>query len=68
MFPSFMAVRRIVHGMGCLQELGGEIKRLGGTKVLVVSDPGIKGAGILDSVAKVLDSAKLTHPSNLFRG
>ncbi len=61
MFPAFQTVRRIVHGMGSLKELGSEIQRLGGTRVLVVSDPGIKAAGILDGVARGLDGAKLSY-------
>jgi alcohol dehydrogenase len=57
MFPSFNAVRRIVHGFGALQELGDEVKRLGGSRVLIVTDPGIKGAGILDAVRKAIEGA-----------
>lgn len=60
MFSSFNAVRRIVHGFGALQDLGDEIKRLGGSRVLIITDPGIKGAGILDAVRQVVESAGLT--------
>lgn len=60
MFPSFNAVRRIVHGFGALQDLGGEIKRLGGSRVLIITDPGIKGAGILDAVRQVVENAGFT--------
>jgi len=61
MFPSFNTVRRIVHGFGSLQELGDEVKRLGGGKVLVITDPGIKAAGILDSVGQVIQGSGLQH-------
>ena len=61
MISAFQAVHRIVHGMGSLKELGKEIQRLGGTRVLVISDPGIKAAGILDGVARALDAAKLSY-------
>jgi alcohol dehydrogenase len=57
MFPSFNAVRRIVHGFGAIQELGDEIKRLKGSRVLVITDPGLKGAGILDAVRQVVEGA-----------
>ncbi len=60
MFPSFNAVRRIVHGFGALQDLGGEIKRLGGSRVLIITDPGIKGAGILDAARQVVENAGFT--------
>jgi alcohol dehydrogenase class IV len=63
MVQSFNTVRRIVSGFGCLETLGDEIKRLRGTRVLVVTDPGIKGAGLLDLLAGVLDKAKINHRS-----
>ncbi|MBW2149718.1 MAG: iron-containing alcohol dehydrogenase, partial [Deltaproteobacteria bacterium] len=37
------------------------IGRIGGSKVLVVTDPGIKAAGILDLVAKPLDNAHCSY-------
>ncbi len=61
MFPSFNTVRRIVSGCGCLESLGDEIKRLPGKKVLVITDPGIKAAGLPDRVAKVLEGANLPY-------
>jgi alcohol dehydrogenase len=61
MFPSFNTVRRIVSGFGCLDSLGDEIKRLLGKKVLVVTDPGIKAAGLLDPMEKVLESANISY-------
>ena len=61
MFPSFNTVRRIVSGCGCLESVGDEIKRLTGKKVLVVTDPGIKAAGLLDRMAKVLEGADIPY-------
>jgi alcohol dehydrogenase class IV len=61
MFPSFNTVRRIVSGCGCLESVGDEIKRLAGKKVLVVTDPGIQAAGLLDRMAKVLEGADIPH-------
>lgn len=55
MIQSFNTVRRIVSGFGSLENLGDELKRLGANKVLVVTDPGIKAAGLLDHLAKTLD-------------
>jgi alcohol dehydrogenase len=58
---SFDTVRRIVFGFGAVENLPEEIKRLKGAKVLVVTDPGIKSAGVLDQVAGVLDRAKVDY-------
>jgi len=57
----FNTVRRIVSGFGALEALGEEIKRLRGARVLIITDPGIQGAGLLDLVGGVLDRAKIHH-------
>lgn len=56
---SFNAVRRIVFGVGALQGIGEEIKRLQGSKVLVVTDPGIKAAGLVDKMVAAIEKADL---------
>jgi alcohol dehydrogenase len=61
MFPSLNTVRRIVSGCGCLESIGDEIKRIPGKKVLVVTDPGIKSAGLLDELAKALEKSDITY-------
>ncbi len=60
MLSFFNTVSRVVYGFGCLEELEREIKRLHGSRVLVITDPGIKAAGLLDPVARVLDQAQLS--------
>jgi alcohol dehydrogenase len=57
----FNTVRRIVSGFGSLETLGDEIKRLKGTKIFIVTDPGIKSAGLVDLMAGVLDRMKINH-------
>ncbi len=60
-FSAFNTVSRVVHNWGCIQALPDEIKRLGknAAKVLIVSDPGIEAAGILDKVVSILSGAGL---------
>lgn len=58
---SFNTVRRVVFGAGALQGIGDEIKRLGGSRVLVVTDPGIKAAGLVDKMSAALEQAELAH-------
>ena len=58
---SFNTVRRIIFGPGSLQDIGNEIKRLGGRRVLVVTDPGIKAAGLVDKLVAALESVELPY-------
>ena len=39
---------RLIFGAGARAELPVEVKALGGTKVLVVTDPGVNGAGLVE--------------------
>jgi len=61
MIASFNTVPRILSGFGCLENLGDEITRLKGKKILVISDPGIKAAGLLDPLVKILERTKLSY-------
>ncbi len=53
-------VRRLVFGSGALEGLPEEIKRAKGRRILVVTDPGIKAAGVLDLITNVLERAKIS--------
>jgi len=50
---------RVIFGQGAAQELGSEAKRLGAKHALLVSDPGVAGAGILDGISESLQAAGL---------
>lgn len=58
---SFETVRRVVFGYGSVETMADEVKRVKGTKVLVVTDPGIQSAGLVDRVTGVLERAQLPH-------
>jgi len=60
MIKSFETVRRITFGPGSLNNLGDEVRRLAGSKALVVTDPGLKNAGVLDAVTANLENAGLS--------
>ncbi len=49
----FSMPTEIIHGVGALKEVGSEAKKLGATRVLFLTDQGIKAAG---SVQPALDS------------
>jgi alcohol dehydrogenase len=53
----FQTTGRIVMGPGSIQGLAGEIKRLKGTKVCIVTDPGLVNAGIIGRVEGLLAEA-----------
>lgn len=58
MSQHFSSPPRLVLGEGALEELSKELPNLG-TKILVVTDPGIVAAGILDIVTNILNDSGL---------
>lgn len=57
---SFSLVNRIIYGVGCAEDTGSEVERLQGSRVLVISDPGIESAGLLEPLKKILLRAELS--------
>jgi alcohol dehydrogenase len=55
---------RIVYGVNVLEQLGKLARELGGTRVLLVTDPGIVRAGHAARAARLLETAQL--PVTLF--
>lgn len=56
----------IVFGSGRVVEIGQVVKRLGGQRPLVVTDPGVRRTGIVDRVESALTSTDL--PVSVFDG
>jgi alcohol dehydrogenase class IV len=53
---NFLPVPTDIHfGCGMLGTLADRIKSLGGTKAFVVTDPGVRAAGLLDKVTGILE-------------
>ena len=50
-------IPEIIYGLGALSQIGQCAKRLGGERVMVVTDPGVIDAGWVDECAKFLDRA-----------
>lgn len=59
--PTFALRVETVFGEGCIAELGRRAKAAGYKHALVVTDPGIRAAGILDTVLASLDEAEVAH-------
>ena len=55
----FQPSTRVIFGENTLVQLGGLTKALGGTRVLVVSDPGVVGAGIVENALTSLRKESL---------
>lgn len=53
----FRTTPRIVLGPGAVSGVGAEVKALGASRVLIVTDPGIIAAGLLDPVESSLQAA-----------
>jgi alcohol dehydrogenase class IV len=52
---------KIISAFGCLNSLGDEIERLGGRKPLIITDPGIVSAGIVDKITRLLKGKELPY-------
>jgi alcohol dehydrogenase len=50
-----------IFGVGSLSEVGDAVRRVGGTRVLVVSDPGVMEAGWVDRAIPHLSTARLDY-------
>jgi 1,3-propanediol dehydrogenase len=50
-----------IFGVGSLAEVGEAVRRAGGTRVLLVSDPGVMAAGWVDRAVPHLDAAALEY-------
>ncbi len=51
----------IQFGFGVLSQLPEHIRTLGGTRVLIVTDPGLQAAGIIDRVKEILENAHVSY-------
>lgn len=56
----FDSVGRLLSGRGCVEVVGEEVRRLRGRRALIVSDAGVRAAGLLDVVTQVLGRHDLT--------
>lgn len=56
---SFELPTRIEFGIDIVQTLADQVKRVGGSRVLLVSDPGLVKAGVVDRVVDILNAANL---------
>ncbi len=52
---------RLIAGPGSLTRLADEIRRTGGSRVLLVSDSNLAQIGLLDRVSEVIEAAGLVH-------
>lgn len=57
---TLLTPQTIRFGAGCIETLGDELRKLGTKKVLVVTDAGVYGAGLVDPVLEQLSKAGTT--------
>ena len=50
----FQTTPRVTVGPGSLNLIGDEVKRIGGRKVMIITDPGLVQTGIVDGLEKLL--------------
>ena len=56
----FRTTRRILFGLGAVEKAGTEAQLLKAKKVLIITDPGVIQAGLLQHVEKSLQSVGLS--------
>jgi alcohol dehydrogenase class IV len=52
---------KLVVGPGCSRQVGQQLRSLGGSKVLLVTDRGVEGAGVLSGILESLSEAGVGH-------
>lgn len=57
----FQTTSRILRGAGSLSQVGSEIKRLDRSRVLIVTDPGVVAAGLVEKLTAVLSAENISH-------
>ncbi len=58
---SFYLPTKLIYGVNSVQETGKEFSALGSTKALVVTDKGVKGAGLVEGVVGSLDRNRIPY-------
>ena len=58
---SFVLPTKIVYGPGCLPSLLDELALYGGTRPIIVTDKGVRNAGILDKITAILNEGKINY-------
>jgi len=56
----FECPTRVFYGWGAAAQIAGRLNELGVTRALIVSDPGVTAAGIVDAVVETIEAAQLT--------
>jgi len=56
---TFLSPNKISIGLGAAKQVGLESKALGGKKALIVTDPGVVKAGLIDGIQASLESEKV---------
>jgi alcohol dehydrogenase class IV len=56
---NFFSPQKIVLGQDAVKKVGDEVKTLGGSKAIIVTDPGIVSAGYVKLVEDALHAAKI---------
>jgi alcohol dehydrogenase class IV len=56
---SFFSPNKILLGIGATKEIGKGTKALGGTRALIITDPGVANSGLIDPIRSNLEEAGL---------
>jgi alcohol dehydrogenase len=63
---TFQTVPRVISGLNAIRSLGEEVKRLGGKRIAIITDPGVVKAGVHEPAIESLKKARIRH--SVFEG
>ncbi|MDW7673667.1 MAG: iron-containing alcohol dehydrogenase [Bacillota bacterium] len=62
---TFQTAKLISLGLGTIAKLPEHVKKLGGTKVIIISDPVLEDIGLLKKVSGIFDEANISYETYL---
>ena len=62
---NFQVPTKVVFGVGAVKDVGSEAEVLNAKHVMIVTDPGIVKAGLMDKVTEPLDAAGIAAMKGL---
>ena len=60
----FVSKTTVYHGAGSIKLTGDEVAKLGISKVMIITDHGVRNAGLLEPVINSLSASNIAYENN----